>query len=149
VRYSGTTHNFGGNIQALSWPSQASIPEVTLPLPGICVTALKLRAERQARESSRSGSRSPPQQRQHRHGHHQLKIVRTVRSVLVHDTGPWDNVTPSMRTLGAEIARGRCGKSAVDRSLSEARSRSGDIAVFECCTALQYCQLGKPTNRGP
>jgi hypothetical protein len=59
----------------------------------------------------------------------------------------FEPLTPSMRTLGGEVARGRWGRSAVDRSLSEPLAVD-DVAVFECCTALDLStELGAELPR--
>ena len=47
----------------------------------------------------------------------------------------FDSLTPSMRTLGGEVARGRWGKSAADGSLSEPLA-AHDVAVLRSCTAV-------------
>ena len=46
----------------------------------------------------------------------------------------FEPLTPSMRTLGGEVVRGRWGRSAAGGSLSEPLA-VGDVAVLRCCTA--------------
>jgi hypothetical protein len=47
----------------------------------------------------------------------------------------FEPLTPSMRTLGAEVVRGRWGRSAVAGSLSKPFA-VGHVAVLVCCTAF-------------
>jgi len=47
----------------------------------------------------------------------------------------FEPLTPSMRTPGAKVARGRWGRSPFGGSLSEAFAVD-DVAVLLCCTAL-------------
>src|SRR6516164_10573012 len=46
----------------------------------------------------------------------------------------FEPLTPSMRTLGVEVARGRWSRPVADGSLSEPLAVD-DVAVFGCCTA--------------
>jgi hypothetical protein len=52
----------------------------------------------------------------------------------------FEPLTPSMRTLGSEVARGRWGRSPVDGGLSESFS-AGRVAVLSCCTAPSRARM--------
>ena len=64
----------------------------------------------------------------------QKGLIRRSKSALEVELRGFEPLTPSMRTLGSEVARGRWGRSAADGSLSEPLAVD-DVAVFECCTA--------------
>ena len=56
--------------------------------------------------------------------------------------GPQSSADPSMRTLGGEVARGRCGRSRIGGSLSESFT-AGRVAVLEWCTASLLRSFGR------
>jgi hypothetical protein len=57
----------------------------------------------------------------------------------------FEPLTPSMRTLGNEVVRGRWGKSAVDAGLTESLGVGG-LAVFVCCTTFGLSVLSLATG---
>jgi hypothetical protein len=56
----------------------------------------------------------------------------------------FEPLTPSMRTLGGEVAGGRWGRSAAGGSLSKPLA-VGDVAVFECCTTSCLTRWAGPS----